>query len=257
MVTAQSEVRLVPLGVGEAFTATHYTSCIALGAGDAWILIDCPHPVRKMLREGALAAGLTLDLGQILGVALTHLHADHCSGLEDFGFYSHFALQRRATVLAHPSVLERIWNNLLAAGMGELWLDPEGPPVLRQLDDYFEVIPLDTTQAVPFGPFSVECRRTLHPVPTTAFRISACGRTVGFSADTAFDPALIAWLEPCDLVVHEVTTLPASLVHTPYADLAALPASMRARMRLIHYPDSFDLESSAIEPLREGRIYAV
>ncbi|HEY7375852.1 MAG TPA: hypothetical protein VIF57_27080 [Polyangia bacterium] len=34
--------------------------------------------------------------------------------------------------------------------------------------------------------------------------------------------------------------------------LAAVPAALRARMRLTHYPDSFDLAGSAITPLREG-----
>ena len=27
-------VRLIPLGVGEAFAARHYTTCLALGVGD-------------------------------------------------------------------------------------------------------------------------------------------------------------------------------------------------------------------------------
>ena len=46
-----SEVRLIPLGVGDAFSALNYTTCLALGVDDDWLLIDCPHPIRKMLRE--------------------------------------------------------------------------------------------------------------------------------------------------------------------------------------------------------------
>ena len=41
------------------------------------------------------------------------------------------------------------------------------------------------------------------------------------------------------------------------AKLAALPASLRSKMRLFHYPDDFDHASSLIEPLRQGRCYAV
>ena len=91
-----STVLLIPMGVGEAFTARHYTSCLALGTGDRWLLIDCPHPLRKMLREGSIAAGLPkpLDIGDFTAAAVTHLHADHCCGLEDFGYYSFFALGR-------------------------------------------------------------------------------------------------------------------------------------------------------------------
>jgi len=108
---------------------------------------------------------------------------------------------------------------------------------------------------VPCGPFSIECRKTIHHVPTTALRVrhAASGRTLGHSADTAFEPALIEWLARADLVVHETNYG----VHTPYEKLAALPEDLRARMRLIHYPDDFDLAASVIEPLHQGRVYHV
>lgn len=256
---SETDVRVIPLGVGDAFTARHYTTCLALGAGDAWMLVDCPHPVRKMLREGSHAAGLPFDLDRVSGVAVSHLHADHCSGLEDFGYYAFYALGRRARLLAHPGVAAKLWDGLLSAGMGEHRGVPGSgaPPVVKRLDDYFDLTELSVSHPVEFGPFSVECRPTVHPIPTTAFRITAAGRAFGFSADTAYDPGLIAWLEPCDLIVHEATTHPASTAHTPYARLCALPAPLRARMRLTHYPDDFDLDASAIEPLRQGRVYRV
>jgi ribonuclease BN (tRNA processing enzyme) len=249
-------VRLIPLGVGDAFTALHYTTCMALGAGNDWLLIDCPHPVRKMLREASHAAGVPLDLDRVRGVALSHLHADHCSGVEDFGFYTYFALGRRARLLMHPEASARLWDGLLDAGMGQYRL-PGQPPKVCKLGDYFELIPLSESAPVEFGPFSVECRPTVHPIPTAAFRIRAGGRSLAFSADTAFDPALIEWLAEADLVVHEATTDTHTGVHTPYSKLAELPAPLRARMRLIHYPDEFDLAASVIEPLRQGRCYEV
>jgi hypothetical protein len=69
------DVCLIPLGVGEAFTARHYTTCLALGAGDDWLLLDCPHPIRKMLREASTAAGRPFDLDRVRGVAVSHLAA--------------------------------------------------------------------------------------------------------------------------------------------------------------------------------------
>lgn len=71
------------------------------------------------------------------------------------------------------------------------------------------------------------------------------------SSDTAYDPELIAFLQPADLIIHETNFGPA---HTPYADLAALPVELRAKMRLIHYPDNFDIEASNITVLREGDV---
>jgi ribonuclease BN (tRNA processing enzyme) len=252
-----SDVRLIPLGVGEAFTARHYTTGMALGLGDDWLLIECPHPIRKMLREASLATGIPLDLDRVRGVALSHLHADHCSGLEDYGYYSYYALGRRATLAMHPEASARLWDGLLAAGMGEVRLPPGSDPIQNRLNDFFDLVPLSTSAAVALGPFTIECRPTLHPIPTTAFRIAVGGRMLSFSADTLFDPTLIDWLAAADLVVHEVTDNDTSPIHTPYALLSGLPAALRDRMRLIHYPDAFDLASSVIEPLVQGRCYTV
>ena len=96
-------------------------------------------------------------------------------------------------------------------------------------------------------------RRTRHHIPTTAFRIQAGGRRIACSADTEFDPELITWLSEADLVIHE--TGPG--IHTPIERLVELPAPLRNRMRLAHFPDQLEVPGGAIEPLEEGRWYAV
>jgi ribonuclease BN (tRNA processing enzyme) len=204
-----STVLLIPMGVGEAFSARHYTSCLAMGVDDEWLLIDCPHPLRKMLREGSIAAGLPrpLDIDHFTAAAVTHLHADHSCGLEDFGYYSHFALGRRAKLLMHPEASARLWDGLLAAGMENMQWRPDRPPERKALADYFDLIDLDTAKPVECVPFAIECRRTIHSVPTCALRIRAGGRVLGFSADTAYDPGLIEWLSAADLIVHEATSM--------------------------------------------------
>jgi ribonuclease BN (tRNA processing enzyme) len=245
--------RFVPLGVGDAFTALHYSTCLALEAEGSLVLVDCPHPIQKMMREASLASGAPLDPRRIDAVILTHLHADHCSGIEGLGYWVFFYLQRKLPLYLHPDVLRDLWHGHLAAGMTHLMPSPGAPTIEMNLESYFDVRLLKEDGAVECGPFSIECRKTIHHVPTTALRIAASGRTLGHSADTAFDPGLIEWLAEADLVVHETNYG----VHTPYGKLAELPEPLRKKMRLIHYPDDFDLAQSAIEPLREGRIYDV
>ena len=249
-------LRFVPLGIGDAFSERWYSTSFAMEAEGALLLVDCPHPIRKMLfeareRSRAWSGGLDLRLERAEAVVLTHLHADHASGLEGYGYFARFALGKKARVAAHPAVIARAWEGHLAAGMERL----ETPEGLRPMcfDDYFEHIPLDTERAVAIGPFSIECRGTHHHVPTTALRIRAGGRCLGLSADTSFDPKLVAWLAEADLVVHE-TNLG---THTPYESLAALPPELRAKMRLVHFPDDFDVAGSAIECLEQGRAYHV
>ncbi len=243
----------VPLGVGDAFSARWYSSCLLLEHEGRRVLLDCPHPIRKMLRESGERVGERLDLDAIEGVALTHLHADHVSGLEGYAYFSFFALRRKARVLLHPAVRERLWEGCLAAGMEHLGEPGTEGARATALEDYFDVVEVDESGPARLGPFEIECRRTRHHIPTTAFRIRAGDRRLGYSADTAFDPGLIEWLAEADLVVHETNYG----IHTPYAALAALPEALRAKMRLIHYPDDFDLAGSAIEPLQQGRRYPV
>ncbi|TMA11353.1 MAG: MBL fold metallo-hydrolase [Deltaproteobacteria bacterium] len=125
--------KVTALGVGDAFSALHYTSCLLLEASGVALLLDCPHPIRKMLREGTNGQ---VDVQDVRGVAITHLHADHASGLEGFAYDAHFALGRRTPLLAGPEVLAHVWDGHLAAGMAVL-RDAEGPHQ-HQLESFFE-----------------------------------------------------------------------------------------------------------------------
>src|SRR5260370_22379730 len=184
-----SGLAIVALGVGDAFSARYYSSCLAVGAESAWLLVDCPHPIRKILRESGSAAGVALDVGDFAAVVVTHLHADHSSGLEGFGYLAHLVLPRRARLLAHPDVLAEVWDGHLAAGMRRL-LEPERLTARDlTLRDYFDAPPLAKTAAVDVGPFSIECRRDIHHIPTTARGLRGGGHTSIASADTLFVPS--------------------------------------------------------------------
>lgn len=243
-------LRVLPLGCGDAFSARRYSFCLLLEHEDTRLLVDCPHPLRKMLVEGSARAGAPLDFPDIDGVLLTHLHADHCSGLESLAYLFRFGLQKRLPLLAHPDVSARLWEGALAAGMEQLKErgDDDGVRTRRlALADYFELVPL--ADEVTFGSLTLEVRPTVHHIPTTAVRARAGEARVGISADTAFDRPLLDWLLAADLVVHEVGHGP---MHTSAESLRALPAHERARMRLVHYPDDLDLAAVGITPLAEG-----
>lgn len=247
---ALPKLRLLPLGVGDAFTALHYSFSLALEAEGSWLLVDCPHPIQKMIREAEEKAGAGLTFDKIAAVALTHLHADHVSGLEGFAYFNHFVLQKKTRLAIHPAVEARLWDGHLAAGMECLLPKVGEAHVHKNFADYFETSPLSETAPLTIGPFTIECRRTIHHIPTTALRVSAGGKSIGISADTAFDEGLIEWLSAADIVVHETNYG----VHTPYEKLAALPEELRKKMRLVHYSDLFDRAASIIPLLDEGKL---
>ena len=257
------------LGTGDAFSAYNYSSSILVESGGQSLLLDCPHPIRKILREASSAESHIIDISDISAILLTHLHADHVSGLEGFAFYSPFALQRKTQLIAHPDILNGIWENSLQVGMSQL-LDAEdlkkrgkslNMSEIRErgflksyhFDDFFEVTSLSWTEAVKFGVFSIECRETIHHVPTTAFRIRVADKMLAYSADTTYDPSLIEWLSKADVIIHETNYG----THTAYEKLALLPEEIRAKMFLIHYPDDFKHEDSLIRPLIQGKRYSI
>ncbi len=178
---------------------------------------------------------------------ITHLHGDHVGGLEQLLFYRRFVTGRKAALYAIPEVLAGLWDTRLRGGMEALLDAPGGPARSLSLEDYADVRPLGGG-ATAIGDLSVDWRPTIHHIPTSAVRVQHGASRLGYSADTAFDPTLIAWLERADLFFHE-TNLG---IHTPLASLAALPEATRARMRLIHYPDFHDVASSPIACAREG-----
>lgn len=117
--------------------------------------------------------------------------------------------------------------------------------------DYFELTSLSETAPTRQGPFSIECRMTLHPVPTTAVRVSGGGKMFAYSSDTRFDHSLIDWLSAADLIFHEANFPP---THTSYDDLKDLPADIREKMRIIHCPDRYQC-GGEIAMAREGELF--
>lgn len=242
-----SELEVLVLGVGDTFSEHHHSSALLLGCDGFRLAIDCPDQYRGALRDAAAASGRAVSLSDIDHVLITHVHGDHMNGLEGVAFYKHFVDRRPLTLLASQEVRDCIWDERLKASMSVLFDGREH----RRLgfEDYFEFLPLSWSQPIKVGPFRISARRTLHHVPTSALFIEAAGRTLSYSSDTAFDPELIRFLEPAELIIHETNLGPA---HTPYSALAALPEGVRQRMRLIHYPDGFDTATSAIRPLHQG-----
>lgn len=246
-----SGLRLLCLGNGDAFSALYYSTCFALECDGRWLLIDCPHPIRKIVHEGALSAKVEFDVSKIDAIVLTHLHGDHVSGLECLGYYFRYVLGRSLVVYTHPDVAHTLWTGVLAGSMEWVTEKIGAMPRQRSLDDFFDLQLLREDAETLIGPFRIACRKTIHSVPTIALRCTAAKRRLGYSADTMFDPTLIDWLADAHLIVHEANS---AFMHTQLSDLLTVRPAVKRKIHIVHYPDTLDLAKAPLPVLRQGTI---
>jgi len=245
---------VIPLGVGNFFSTHHFCTSLLLCAGEKKLLIDCPDPFFRICAEASRKSGRDIDPNKIDDLLLTHMHGDHSNGLEGFAFWKKYHSRRKKIPKLYTSQANAkvLWRKLSAA-MGQARLPHIGVSEKYKLSNYFEVHPIEEGRKTKICGIEIETRRTLHSIPTIGFRATFGKRRFGYSCDTAFDPKMIEFLAPCDLIFHECDE---GIVHTPIDELEALPESIRAKMRLIHLNDRF-AGSPLIQTAEEGKVYRV
>ncbi len=244
-------MRVLILGIGDAFTHSHFNTSALIQAPQGYVLLDCPALIHRVLHESTQRAGWNVQLDNIRDIIITHLHGDHCGGLEAFGFWQAHVREcvgtcPRPSIHTSSPAAERLWERLAPA------MDRAGTQrPLASLQDYYDVQILEPGVTTDVSELSVQCRFTRHPIPTTGLLISDGSTTLGWSGDTPFEKQHIDWLSQADVIVHECGPAPS---HTPIEQLNALPEELRAKIRLIHLPDGFDPSVTDMKPLEEGEV---
>ncbi|HVE99450.1 MAG TPA: MBL fold metallo-hydrolase [Mycobacteriales bacterium] len=136
-----------------------------------------------------------VDLLDVDAVVLSHLHADHCVDLAAYSYARRFHPAKPANlpVYGPKGTQDRICQIF------------DTPPRdgLAEVYDFHTVKP----GRLELGPFTLDLAQTNHPIECNAIRVTADGKSVTYSADSAPSRDLVELARGSDLFLCESTWL--------------------------------------------------
>lgn len=228
-------MKLIFLGTGSAFITNkqnYQTNILLQSNNGSYFLIDCGTDIRHSLFD------MGLDHSAISAVYISHLHADHCGGLEWLGFNSMFDSNcQRPWLYISCDLVNKLWNNALAAGMSSL----QGKEV--NLSNFFNLAILSKKKNFDWQDIHMQLIQTVHAMegyqlmPSYGLIVQANDKKLFITTDICFIPQLyLTTYQQADLIFHdcELAKRPTGL-HAHYNQLITLPAEIKAKMWLMHY----------------------
>ncbi|MAZ82149.1 MAG: MBL fold metallo-hydrolase [Hoeflea sp.] len=162
------------------------------------IVVDCGLGVAR----GLVDAGM--KLGELDLIFITHLHSDHVLELGPLIHTAWTAGLSSPVKVFGPVGTADVWLHFCASLSYDIEtrIDDEGRPDIR---DLVTVLEYGEGEVLSEAGLTVSALRVDHPPVTDCFalKFEAEGKSVVFSADTAFFPPLADFARSSDILVHE------------------------------------------------------
>jgi len=224
------------LGCGAAFNigVNQFQSNMLIEDQGKRFLIDCGSDIRHSLHK------IGLSYRDISGVYISHLHADHCFGLEWLGLNCFFDKNMTAPELYIKDTLaDDLWNHTLKGCMTNLG------NFESEFSTYFDIQLINKEDVFCWNGTNFSLVQVVHCVvgdkliPCYGLFITTKQQKTFISSDTQFTPdRLMSYYKEADLILHDCeTSINHSGVHAHYKDLCTLDRDIKSKMWLYHYND--------------------
>lgn len=243
------------LGTGNAFSRfadNYHNNAVVLGPeGFRSVLIDCGATAPQALHE------LGIKPWDVRSVIITHLHGDHCGGLEQLIWERYYTGPSgpgflRTPIFVHPDLEVDLTS----------YLNPVLNPYTRSdggmgVDWRRELVDIVATDFFVQNGVTFTLTRTPHvrgehvDKPSCGIVMADAERSHAyFSGDTTFVRDNVIARAAEGIVFHECTFMPRypGTVHTHYEELLTLPEGIRKMIVLMHY----GVVPAGVDPVADG-----
>lgn len=206
-----------------------FNSNMILDVGEKSLLIDCGMDIKRSLLNAKR------KVEEIDSIYISHLHSDHCGGLEYIAWYSYFVSKKKIHLFIHYSLTSDLWS-MLSPSLSTIFGNGT-----KTIDDYFVVHEVSAMFTFYKNDFFIRPVKHINNVDGNvySYAIECYGNINGkskffISTDTA---------EVCspnsNLIFHDVDFCYSPQdAHVCYDFLRSLPIEMRNKMWLYHYNES-------------------
>jgi len=182
------------IGCGDAFgSGGRFNTCFHLVGERTNLLIDCGASSLVAMKQ------LGIDRNAIITMVITHFHADHFGGIPFFILDAQFFSKRREPLtIVGPIGLEAWYERVMETAF----------PGSSQATQKFELklVEIAPGRSLDVGEVRVSAYQALHGPPDgpyLAVRVEAEDRSIAYTGDTEWTPALIAAAQDADVFIAE------------------------------------------------------
>jgi ribonuclease Z len=261
--TVAAHAQVVMLGTGTpAADPERFGPATAVVVNDTAYIVDAGAGVVRRAAAAARDHAIkALQAPNLRMVFLTHLHSDHTVGLPDI-IFSPWTLGRRVPLEAYgPSGTTEMMRHLLEAYRVDIETrtNPDGNQ--RAFPQGHNVNAHDIHAGIVYKDVNVTVTAfpTKHAMESYGYRFDTPDRSIVISGDTNPTDATVDACHGCDVLVHEVSSIPwlttrppsfqafAAKYHTTTAQLAELASRAKPKLLVLYHLQA----ASPDEALRE------